>query len=115
MTNFENGTVLYRYTVKNGKFFVHEGVVNDTGFRKLVNFKDRSPTLRCPRIDEVGKIKTVGQSLWMTERDDAKARKMFIAYESKKITELNKQIDKKVDTIAILMSMDTKTLEDAEV
>ena len=98
----EHGKILYRYTVKNGKFFVHEGVVNDTGFRKLVNFKDRSPTLRCPRLDEIGKIKTVGQSLWLTERDDAKARKMFINYEINKIVEMEMQIKRKKDNIRML-------------
>ena len=101
-----NGKIVYRYTVKNGKFFIHEGVVNDTGFRKLVNFKDGSPTLRCPRDEEFGSIRRVGHSLWMTERNDEKAKALFIAYETKKINELNKQIDRKLDNITMLMRME---------
>ena len=98
----QRGKIVYRYTVKNGKFFVHEGVVNDTGFRKLVNFRDGSPTLRCPRDEEFGSIRRVGHSLWMTERDDAKARKMFIDYEINKIVDMEMQIKRKKDTIKML-------------
>lgn len=99
----QHGKILYRYTIKNCKLFIHEGVVNDTGFRKLVNFKDGSPTQRCPRVEDLGKIRSVGQSLWLAERDDKKAMALFIAYETKKIEELNKQIDRKLDIIAMLM------------
>lgn len=108
----QNGKIVYRYTVKNGKFFVHEGVINNTGFRTLVNFKDHSPSLRCPRDEEFGIIRTVGHSLWMTERDDNKARRLFINYEINKIVEMEEQIRRKKETLKMLYrGMDTKTME----
>lgn len=98
----QNGKVLYRYTLKDGKFFIHEGVVNWTGFRPLVNFRDGSPTQRCPRDEDLGKIKSVGRSLWLEERDDDKARAMFVEYELGKIEQLKDQIDKKYKTVEML-------------
>ena len=102
----EHGKILYRYTVSNGKFFIHEGVVNDCGTRLLVNFKDGGAALRCPRKEDLGKIRSVGHSLWMDHRDDSFARREFIYYESKKIVGLQKQIDRKVKTIEMLMELE---------
>ncbi len=98
----ENDMTLYRYTVKNGKFFIREGTVNHTGFRPLVNFKDGSPMLRCPKEEDFGKIKSVGRSLWLTERDDEYARMKFIEYELDKIDKLREQINRKYKTIDML-------------
>ena len=98
----ENGKILYRYTVSNGKFFIHEGVVNDCGTRLLVNFRDGGPALRCPRKEDLGKIRNVGHSLWMDERDDDKARAIFIDYELEKIDRLKDQIDRKYKIIEML-------------
>lgn len=99
----QNGKILYRYTLKGNKFNVREGVVNYTGFRFLVNFRDGGAMVRCPRAEDIGKVRAVGCSLWLTERDDTLAKKLFIQYESKKIAELQKQIDKKNETIIMLM------------
>lgn len=98
----EHGKILYRYTVKGDKFFIHEGVVNHTGFRPLVNFKDGGAALRCPREEDLGKIKSVGRSLWLEERNDDKARAMFIEYELDKIVELESKIKHKKETIRML-------------
>ena len=98
----QHGKILYRYTVKGDKFFIHEGVVNHTGFRPLVNFKDGGAALRCPREEDLGKIKSVGRSLWLEERNDDKARAMFIEYELDKIDQLKDQIDRKYRTIEML-------------
>ena len=100
----EKGKVLYRYTVCKGKFFCHEGVVNDSGFRPLVNFKDGSQTVRCPRDGDIDTIRRVGHSLWMSERDDDKARAMFIKYELDKIEQLKKQIDRKIQIVNMLQA-----------
>lgn len=98
----QHGKILYRYTVKGDKFFIHEGVVNHTGFRPLVNFKDGGAALRCPREEDLGKIKSVGRSLWLEERNDDKARAMFIDYELDKIDKLSAQIERKWKLIEIL-------------
>lgn len=98
----QHGKILYRYTIKDNKFFIHEGVVNHTGFRPLVNFKDGGPALRCPREEDLGKVKSVGRSVWLEERDDNKARAIFIEYELDKIDNLKSQIDKKLKFIEVL-------------
>lgn len=98
----EHGTVVYRYTVKNGKFNVREGVVNCAGFRNLVNFTDGGPAYRCPRKEDLGKIRSVGHSLWLNKKDDNLARQVFIDYELDKIDKLRKQIARKCAVIDML-------------
>ena len=97
------GKILYRYTVSNGEFFIHKGVVTDCGTRLLVNFKDSGSTLRCPKEEELGKIRSIGRSLWLDHRDDDKARMIFIHYELDRIKNLREQIDKKLEIIETLI------------
>lgn len=96
------GTTLYRYTLKNGKFAVREGTVNQFGLRTCVNFKDGSSPVRAPRSEDIGVIRPVGHSLWMIDRDDAKAKQMFIKFEERRIDELEELIEKKRETVSQL-------------
>jgi hypothetical protein len=97
--NITVGMTLYRYTLKNGKFIVREGTVNQFGLRTCVNFKDGSGAVRAPRDEDIGVIRPIGHSLWMIERDDAKARRMFIEFEERRIEELEELIRKKREVV----------------
>lgn len=97
-------TRLYRYTVKNNKLYIHEGIVDNYGLRTCVNFRDGTPTVRCPRAEDIGVIRTFGHSLWLKERDDKFAIRRFIAFEEKKIDELEKQLAWKRGMIEMLNS-----------
>jgi hypothetical protein len=99
------GTTLYRYTVKDCKLVVREGIVNHYGLRTCVNFKDGSAPVRCPRPEDIGVMRTVGHSIWLTERDDDRARQMYIDFEEGRIAELQGLIDRKRKVVEGLRSL----------
>ena len=105
-TKIEIGMPLYLYTARNGKFNVYEGMVTENKRRywtqRIVTFKKRASTELAPKEDEIGHVLTKGPRLWLAERDDALARRLFLKYEKKKLEELKKQIDKKRELIAVL-------------
>lgn len=108
---FEPGTTLYLYTIRTGKFTVHKGVVIEgkygpgrPGWRK-VSFSTKQAKEFCPKIEEIGNIQTGGPRLWLIERDDNKAARMFIDYEERKLFELEKHVAKKRALIKTLESV----------
>lgn len=96
------GKTVCRYNIKNGKFFIHEGVVTEGGRRLYVCFKDGTAKHICPKRGEFGKIFTSGPTLWLLERDDELAKRTFIEYEEQTSIELQKQIDRKRELIEML-------------
>ena len=102
----EPGMKLYRYTVRNGKFYIHEGTVNDNGIRKVVNFTDCASKHRCPRIEDIGVVRNAGPSLWLIDRDDELAKQIFLDYEEYKLAQLRRLIDKKIEIIRMLREGD---------
>lgn len=99
-------TLLYKYTINRGKLHVREGVTNKIGDRMVVNFKDSADenlkAANCPRIEDIGVIRSVGPTLWLYDRDDELAKQKFIEFENQKIELLLKQIDKKLRIIKCL-------------
>lgn len=103
---FEAGTTLYLYTIRTGEMRVHKAtVVNGTGVYQRyprVKFETKQGKGWCPMRKEVGIIQTGGPSLWLTERDDTKAKQMLREYEEGKLFELEKQVAKKRALIKML-------------
>lgn len=99
ITRFEPGDTLYLYTIRTGKMKVHKGTVgvnNRTWWGGLnVTFDSKTNKDVCPPVESIGVIQTGGPRLWLTERDDEKARALFIDYELGKLAELEKQVVKK--------------------
>jgi hypothetical protein len=98
-TEIKLNTILYRYTVHNGKLIVREGIVSNYGLRTCVHFTDGSTAVRTPRPEDIGVMKPVGHSIWLTERDDEKARRMFIEFEERRIVELEETLRKKREVV----------------
>ena len=98
------GTVLYRYNIKNNKLYIHEGVVDNYGLRTCVNFRDERNSVRAPREEDIGVIRTVGHSLWLRERDDKLAIRKFISFEEQKLAEMEERVKTKREVIAMLQS-----------
>lgn len=96
------GTVLYRYTIRNKKLHINEGVVANYGLRTCVNFRDDRNSVRAPRMEELGVIRTVGHSLWMKDRDDKLAIRKFISFEEKKLAEMEQRAKAKRELVAML-------------
>lgn len=111
MAYFEPGTTLYLYTIRTGEFRIHKGTVIEgrygpgrPGWRK-VSFITKQAKEFCPNTNEIGIIQTSGPRLWLTERDDAKAKQMFIEFEKGKLAELENQVAKKKALIKMLESV----------
>jgi hypothetical protein len=47
-------------------------------------------------------MKHVGHSIWLLERDDDKARRMFIEFEERRIAELEETLRKKREVVSQL-------------
>ena len=96
------GETVYKYTLRNGAFFVHEGVIMEQGTRKCVYFEDKKSKARLPKDDEFGIVHADGPSLWLTDRDDELAKHIFIEYEENSIAELQELINRKTKLINVL-------------
>lgn len=96
------GETVYKYTLRNGEFFAHEGTVVEGGSRKCVYFKAKSSTERYPKETEFGVVHTNGPSLWLAERDDELAKRIFIEYEEQGLADLQKQFERKTELIKLL-------------
>jgi hypothetical protein len=113
--SFEVGTHLYRYTVKNNKFYVHEGIVNQCIDRKVVVFPDggfHHGSVKCPRPEDIGVVRNNGFFIWLTERNDKLAKQRFINYEIYQIHRMDKLIDEKVKIVKMLH--ESMNIEDEE-
>lgn len=108
--NFKVGDRLYLYTARNCKFHIWEGEVFERKGRYYgrlaVKFKNRTQMEMCPKETAIGHILGGGPRLWLTERDDALARKLFLEYEEGKLFELEKQVAKKRELIKVLREGD---------
>lgn len=93
------GVLVYKYTVRNGKLFVHEGEVRTVGIHQNVYFKDNYQRTRCPKREEFGVILSNGPSLWLGERDDKLAKQLFIEFEEAGLAKLQEQINIKSELI----------------
>lgn len=104
--NFEIGTKLYLYTARNGKFNVWEGVVVESKYRffprPVVKFAKRGQTETCPYECEIGYVQSGGPRLWLTERNDALAKELFLEYVLEKQEELKRAMAKKETLIEVL-------------
>lgn len=96
------GETVYKYTVRNGKFFFHEGAAIERGSRKCVYFKAKSSTERYPKEAEFGVVHANGPSLWLTERNDELAKRILIEFEEQGLADLQKQIERKAELIKLL-------------
>lgn len=104
--DYKIGDRLYLYTARNGKFNIYEGevVVSKRGYysKCQVDFKNRRTREWCPRGDQIGHVLGGGPRIWLLERDDALAKRMFLEYELGKLAELEKAIAKKKELIEVL-------------
>lgn len=103
----EVGSKLYLYTARDGRFTCHEGVVI-TGRHyhypstRYVKFDDGHSKEFIPKEHEIGKLMGARSRLWLTERDDEFARKLFLDCERVKLEELERHVTRKKNLIKVL-------------
>lgn len=95
------GETVYKYTLKNGKFFVHEGIIVKGRIRDFAEFKDIDRSARLPEEDGFGVVCN-GSTLWLAERDDELAKRIFTEWLENGIVELQEAISKKLNLIDLL-------------
>lgn len=100
-----DGEKIYHYSIRYGVFTVKEGIIrrhnpNMSYHYPYVEFK--YGRLMIPKMDEVGMVRSGGPSLWLFERNDELAKKLFIEYEEGYIENLQKDIDKRKELIGVI-------------
>ena len=100
--SIEVGDILYRYTIRHGRFIRNEGTVAICNGRKTVLFRDGVTNVRCPRDMDIGVIRHVGPSLWMTEKNDELAKEIYLEFEERRLSELRRQLETKEAIVELL-------------
>ena len=96
------GDTVYKYTLKNEKIFVHEGIIVEGRVRNFVHFEDRNLAARLPKENEFGIVQVSGPSLWLTEKNDELAKRIFIEYLENGILELEEKINRRSKLVNLL-------------
>ena len=114
MEFFEPGTTLYRYVIRTGTLKVYKGTIVEGRLgpgwphMRQVAYESKTNKDRAPFPSQVNRVLTGGPSIWLTERDDAKAAKMFHEYELGKLSELEAAIEKKKALIKMLSEVEVE-------
>lgn len=101
--SIKEGHILCKYYIEDNQFKVIEGVLETRGSKKWIRFDSKTvPDEHFPGYKNVGRVWKGGEILWMTERDDAEAKRLFTAYHVEVIKDLQKQIDEVGDRISMI-------------
>lgn len=97
---------VYKYTLCKGEIVVQEGEVSECGPHRYVQFAGRGEPVKCPRKKDFNRVWSDGKTLWMTDRNNEEAKKIFVAYGVGRILELQKEIDELSDMVATVRSFE---------
>ena len=97
------GQVLCKYYFKDNEMRVAEGILESRGNKKWVIFGcDEVPDERFPGYRNIERVWANGEVLWLAERDDDLAKRLFTRYYVEIIKDLQKQIDDAGDQIEMI-------------
>lgn len=99
---------VYKYTLQEGEVAVLEGEVSECAGRKYVQFEGRGAPVKCPLGRDFNRVWADGKTLWMTDRMDEEARKIFVAYGVGRVLELRRDIDELENMIAFVKEYEFK-------
>lgn len=101
--SIKEGHILCKYYIEDDQMKVIEGVLVDRAGKKWIVFDSKTvPDEHFPGYKNVGRVWKGGEILWMTERDDAEAKRLFTAYHIEVIKDLQKQIDGIAERIGMI-------------
>lgn len=108
--SIELGHQLCKYYIEDDQMKVVEGVLVSRSGKKWVAFGSKTvPDEHFPGHRNVGRVWKNGEILWLTERDDVEAKRLFTEYYVAVIKDLQQQIDDVGDRIAMIRSMKIKS------
>ena len=100
------GSVMCKYYIEDDQLKVVEGVLVTRAGKKWVEFGSKTvPDEKFPGHRNVERVWLGGKILWLPERDDALAKKLFTEYYVNIIKDLQKQIDEVGDTITMIRAV----------
>lgn len=104
------GHQMCKYYIEDDQMKVIEGVLVNRAGKKWVAFGSKTmPDERFPGYRNIERVWNGGEILWLGERDDELAKKLFTDYHVGTIKELQHQIDDIGDKIAMIRSMKIKS------
>lgn len=104
------GHVMCKYYFDDGQLKVAEGVLVERKNKKFVAFNSKDvPDESFPGYRNIERVWKGGDILWLTERDDALAKRLFTEYHVGIIKDLQKQIDDIGDRISMIRSVKVKS------
>lgn len=106
--SIEVGDYICRYTLCEGDIKVDEAEVFECGPRKYVQFNEREAPVKVPRAADLGRVWRDGKTVWLSVRDDEKARDVFVDYGVRRIRALRAEIDDVDDMVAFIRCYEFK-------
>ena len=103
-----NDEKVFKYTLRNGQLFIHEGDAITRAGRRYVHFRHNGTRVRFPKPDEFGVVHTDGPSVWLAGRYDKIAINLLKEFEEKKIVELQNQLNIKKELVKTLEKLLTE-------
>ena len=105
------GQLLYKYYIEDDQLKVVEGVLDTRAGKKWIVYGNKDvPDERFPGYKNIDRVWVNGKLLYLTERDDALAKKLFTEYYVNAIKDLQKQIDEMGDRIAMVRKTNLGTV-----
>lgn len=104
------GHTLCKYYIEDNQLKVVEGVLENRSGRKFIAFGSKEvPDESFPGYRNIERVWKGGEVLWLTERDDTLAKRLFTEYYVETIKDLQKQIDEAGDKISMIRSAKVKS------
>lgn len=100
-----DGEIIYHYNIIDGELTVKKGIIKTANEGKKYSYKYVEfdyGRLEIPRMSEIGIIHSGRPSLWLFERDDELAKKMFIEYEEECIEKAKEDIEKRQKLLEVI-------------
>lgn len=106
--SYEDGQMMYKYYIEENQLKVIDGVLETRSRnKKWVAFgSDDIPDEPFPGYRNIERVWKGGEILWLADRDDDMAKKLFTAYHVEVIKDMQKQIDDIGDRISMIRSVD---------
>ena len=96
------GSIICRYTLTDAGMNVEEGIIDGTGQHMYADFGTGKAPVKFPGYRNIDRVWKDGKTLWLTERNDEEAKRLFTQHYVGLITELQRQIDEAAELVKVI-------------
>lgn len=104
------GDLLYKYTLHLNGLVLQVGAVEDCGKKKYIHFDIDTEPEGFPGYKNINRVWKDGKTLWLYERDDELAKRLFTEFGVDHIAALQKEIDETGEMITKIRRGEVKTM-----